>query len=67
MYKNVLNQRMVALFLLFSLCYSFFLTETQSIKAILRRLITILNRYLNQYLSFNQFSATYNTLNNPSI
>jgi len=48
MYKNVLNQRMVALFLWFSSCYSFFLTETQAIKA-------------------NQFSATHNILNNPSI
>jgi hypothetical protein len=33
MYKNVLNQRMVAPFLWFSSCYSFFLTETQPIKA----------------------------------
>ena len=67
MYKNVLNQRMIALFLWFSSYYSFFLTETQPIKAILRRLILILNWYLNQYLTFNQFSAKHNILNNPSI
>ncbi len=67
MYKNVLNQRIVALFLWFSSCYSFFLTETQPIKALLRRLTLILNWYLNQYLLFNQFSATHNILNNTSI
>lgn len=67
MYKNVLNQRMVALFLWFSSCYSFFLTETQPIKAIFRRLILVLNGYLNQYLAFNQFSGIHNILNTPSI
>ena len=62
MYKNVLNQRIVALFLWFSSCYSFFLTETQPIQALLHRLILILNWYLNQYLLFNQFSVTHNIL-----
>jgi len=67
MYKNVLNQRIIALFPLFSSSYFFFLTETQTIEAIFHRLILVLNWYLNQYLAFNQFSATHNILNNPSI
>ncbi len=67
MYKNVLNQRIVALFLWFSSCYSFFSTESQSIKGFFRRLIFMLKRYLNKCLILNQFPAATSILNSTLI
>jgi len=67
MYKNVLNQRIVALFIWHSSCLSYSPTETHLIKTIFHRLIIRVNRYLSHCLTQNQFSITHNILNTPLI
>jgi hypothetical protein len=66
MYKNVLNQCIVALFLWLSSWLSYSPTETYLIKSTFHRLILRANWYLSQCLIHNQFPVN-GILINPLI